>query len=693
MAHNLATRVLLVVALIMVGLTPGIASARGAARDVAAAPLPGTTLVAVSCPRATWCMTVGGGREGYGLAQLWNGRSWRTLATPPVRPYSMLTGVSCPSPASCVAVGRPFGRGGSPFADAWNGRRWRALTAPIRPSQAELDAVSCWHADRCVAVGSGPAGSALAGLWNGRSWRWLTAVSPPGASSSAFSSVSCPDATHCVAVGQYTASGGQSGLAEAWNGSAWTLINGPALADPLTDVSCPAPGACVAVGGLLLAARWDGSTWTQLTMPAPGAINVGLFGVSCATRTSCIAIGEKLWPQTTGIFADEWSGGPGFSSLTVPDPARAGREPAAISCPAPTACMAVGDTASDAGTPDVIPLAEYWNGSTWRSMRTQKADWLGAVSCLSPSACLAVGAYANRADNPQVLTQQWRGAGLRLAGPASTTGDFTDISCARQKFCMAIGQNFGRGADLAYHWNGRRWTPGHSLAPLRQVACTRPGFCLALASGLGTELWNGTSWTTGPSLPRGPVYAVSCASPDYCMAVGAYITDPHSGTESTLAETWNGSAWKILRTPSPGQSALLTAVACARPAGCMAIGDYTGSGNHSHNLALLRSHGTWRVFSLPGGTGFGLGQASISCPRLDSCMAVGTDDDQVTGSHNLALAWNGARWRLTKLHANGLADVFCPLPDRCIAVGQSGARTLADAWNGSAWRRLRSANP
>ena len=70
-------------------------------------------------------------------------------------------------------------------------------------------------------------------------------------------------------------------------------------ADSLTGVACLPAGTCVAVGwyyygatgpSLTLAMRWNGRAW--LTEPAPShGQHSQLDGVSCATATSCLAVG------------------------------------------------------------------------------------------------------------------------------------------------------------------------------------------------------------------------------------------------------------------------------------------------------------------------------------------------------------------------------------------------------------------
>jgi hypothetical protein len=71
------------------------------------------------------------------------------------------------------------------------------------------------------------------------------------------------------------------------------------------------------------------------------------------------------------------------------------------------------------------------------------------------------------------------------------------------------------------------------------------GFTLA-------ESWNGTSWSLVPSPSPGSfsdeLRGVSCTSPGSCMAVGDF---EGTGNQFTLAEAWNGTRWTTVKTPHP----------------------------------------------------------------------------------------------------------------------------------------------
>jgi hypothetical protein len=98
-------------------------------------------------------------------------------------------------------------------------------------------------------------------------------------------------------------------LADYWNGSTWARETTPALRDrpddTLYDVSCSGGSYCLAVGesykvdrlnGHLIDPRamgeaWDGSVWSPSTPVNPTGTTAALVGVSCPAPAACIAVG------------------------------------------------------------------------------------------------------------------------------------------------------------------------------------------------------------------------------------------------------------------------------------------------------------------------------------------------------------------------------------------------------------------
>ena len=131
---------------------------------------------------------------------------------------------------------------------------WAAPARSTVPSpntttqQGLLDGVSCTSAKACTAVGSYN-NEALAEAWNGTKWTIEHTPDPYQAKDSTLSGVSCTSAKTCTAAGEYLdAARTIETLAEAWNGKKWTIEHTPnptGSPDSILDgVSCTSARAC-----------------------------------------------------------------------------------------------------------------------------------------------------------------------------------------------------------------------------------------------------------------------------------------------------------------------------------------------------------------------------------------------------------------------------------------------------------------
>jgi hypothetical protein len=356
------------------------------------------------------------------------------------------------------------------------------------------------------------------------------------------------------------------------------------------------------------------------------------------------------------------------------------------------------------------------------AMSPRRLTGAAAIACaaaLIPAAALAATASPAR------------GA---ATGPAlAYSSNLSSVSCPRASWCMAVGSSSASPTSpsrtLAETRTGTSWrmltTPnpaGTAASSLASVSCTSAARCIAVGDhGTQTlaEAWNGTSWRTlkTRSPARSSLTSVSCTAAARCMAVGGH--DVRDGLPVglyyglTFAEAWNGTSWRILRTPKVGlgSTSTLESVSCSRAFRCMAVGGSSQNQGAAGFPSFAEAwNGTsWRLVTTANPrTGFRW-LTGVSCTGADHCMAVGNSR---TIEHNLgtgafAEVWNGTTWHLLKVPGPrsladglGLAGVSCPLPSRCIATGSfisnlnlGSVRILAEAWNGARWHMLRPLNP
>jgi len=644
-----------------------------------------SNLFGVSCTAPGACTAAGYYVDAAGrihpLAERWNGTKWsiQPAPGPAGQPQAGFFAVSCSAADACTAVGAQTGSTGSttPLAERWNGTKWtiQPVSGPAGSLSSELLAVSCPAAAACTAAGSEVDSSQtavpLAERWNGTKWSTQAVPGPAGAVGAGFSGVSCSSPASCTAAGSYgDASGNTELLAEAWHGSAWNIQATPAPAgstgSEFLAVSCSATAACIAVGAttisgaagrpgassggssttVSLAERWNGSTWRIQATPVVGrSVGTGFAAVSCSAATACTAAGSyETASRLSRPTAAAWGGRSWHRQAT---PSRAGASLgsvlAGLSCPSPRACTAAGsgNTASRS-----TPLAERWDGTRWRIQPTPLPAGaveaaFGAVSCSSPRACTAVGNAFIPGQREVALAERWGGGHwavqrLPKAPKGAQGSQLSAVSCPAADYCVAVGTYFTRsgGTAFAAAWDGTRWQvqplPGPAGSGLIVgVSCPSPASCVAV--GQGTEIWNGTTWryvamAAPPGAQAQALNGVSCTSASACAAVGDYFSA--TAGPLTLAETWNGTAWRVRRSPNPiphGRNQLNT-VSCTAPSACTAVGiDAAGDFNPFGAFAETWNGTHWRLEPTPAPAGTMQTELlGVSCPAPGDCTAAGT---------------------------------------------------------------------
>lgn len=281
----------------------------------------------VDCVSSTVCVAVGNyktGTESFAtLVERWNGSTWSIQSSPNAagKAKSYLNGIACATANDCWAVGKAAykaseeleGKKPSALIERWNGSAWSISSMSEPPSQ--LTGISCATTSSCVAV-SGQQGLAVQ-RWNGSAWTPANVSTPVGGSNVALVDVSCSAAAECTAVGSYDVAGHTAPLAERWDGSSWSvqittdpfgvIEEGPAQGSTptgkLEGVSCPNATSCTAFGSYSdaseviqpLAESWDGTEWALQPAPAPvESTNSVTSDVSCFSSFECTSAGYAI---------------------------------------------------------------------------------------------------------------------------------------------------------------------------------------------------------------------------------------------------------------------------------------------------------------------------------------------------------------------------------------------------------------
>jgi hypothetical protein len=250
--------------------------------------------------------------------------------------------------------------------------------------------------------------------------------------------------------------------------------------------------------------------------------------------------------------------------------------------------------------------------------------------------------------------------------PLDGTGGLSALSCPATNFCLAVGQALD--ATTSYRLENARWTP---------VAIPLPSPVVP------------TPTVTNPLPPHRGWTAITCLTTTWCVAVGA---DLISGTVGSVQKNyvatsfakWNGSRWTAMGTL---QGVELTAVSCASPTSCVAVGDSSAHWNGSR----------WSSARTPGETSnpeTTTVYVSVSCPSSPTCVAVGTTTSSGATTGGSVIEWNGAAWHalphpLAAIVAYFPSDIACSSPNSCLSTGSLGQVAVTSSavsqWNGHAW--------
>jgi len=225
------------------------------------------------------------------------------------------------------------------------------------------------------------------------------------------------------------------------------------------------------------------------------------------------------------------------------------------------------------------------------------------------------------------------------------------------------------------------------------------------------ERWNGSTWVVQfvphpAGAANSELLAVSCTAAMACTAGGDY--EKSRGPVISLAETWNGSAWRVRATPNPARTVgdTFDGLSCATASACAAVGFYATAATIA-NLTMAQSwNGTsWKLQSSANPAGANPSElTSDSCVSPRDCVAVGGYGKTAATTVTLAEVWNGSKWRI-KSTPNPRGDdnstfnaVSCASARACEAVGFAGKGTglpvaLAEAFNGRKWTVQKIPNP
>lgn len=646
-----------------------------------------------------------------------------------------LVSVSCVSTHFCVAVGS---MGADEVIDVFHGTSWTesAIGAPLGFTYLFPESVSCVSVTSCVVVGeaiaSPDASYATAGFaqrLTGSKWSTTLLASQGAWGVTALDSVSCV-ADVCRAIGTgSSASSADTTIEAVTTGQAWTVsglggINVTYGGD-LTSLSCTSATWCAAVGsdesaGVVLAETLDGTTWSGSATSIPatsrffstddGYLPVPV--VSCAATGSCVAtvnVTNSVGPKYS-MLADTLSAG--TWTLTSPEGApSAGLGVSCVSQPS-IECQSVGSTSSTNGATWVADAATDVSG-TWStqavSLGSSTDTAFGAISCVTHTWCVAVGS----ADRDQsALLATWSGSTVRAQVQAHADTPQVvphGVTCPSSDSCTVVAVQpyaIGPTPDLITS-DGHTWsihtvvvstgTSEGLSAEFSSVSCSG-GLCAAVGSvgpgdggnsGAVVDVHTSAGWSVHvvqvPSgFVGGALSSVDCPSSTSCVAVG-FTYELSDAQPVPLVDTYAAGTWTTTTLSAPGaRAARLASVSCPSIAFCLAVGESGGA--DTSGLQATWSDGGWTTADVPSPPGdAAVALTGVSCASATYCVATerATPTSRESTVAGAVDVWTGHWSSPTASYSAGAESAYdavdCPTTTSCVAVGYAGSSVTSEA--------------
>jgi photosystem II stability/assembly factor-like uncharacterized protein len=377
--------------------------------------------------------------------------------------------------------------------------------------------------------------------------------------------------------------------------SEWTWTDyGPAL----RDVSCAAPGKCVAVGqrGMILRSSADGDdslAWSRIPIEYPEE----LAGVTCTSgpgafclavsnrRTAPATFESKVYRSTDG--GATWSAG---VALPADGPVKT-KSALALACdPGGDSCYAVG------------PAGGVWRsadgGGSWIALELPtKPGAYDHLACPAAGVCVAAGGA--EVGSSAVIEGT---AVTSVPLPKKLAKGINALACDSATRCtVADGLTDYTSLDIPTQEYGPvRLFP--KKAEVTSLSCPRENECVGLATSvaLRTKSLSAGTWTRRP-LGTGSLKTIDCTGAD-CVAIGDHAA---WYTGSDLGLDWDQ----------------VNEVAKFEVADCPAGVDGTCVAGADKDLGYTRTGG--RLWKEPLSEYTGLNILAINCSGRSECLFVG----------------------------------------------------------------------
>jgi subtilisin family serine protease len=514
-------------------------------------------------------------------------------------------------------------------------------------------------------------------------------VPNPSERVSELTGIACPAAEQCFAVGNTRKVGtALAGVIARRDGGTWTPQW--TITTPLTKVSCGATTACVAIPSSGPNAQtWDGEAWSQTTLDVPvGMTSLTIADVSCASSSFCAAVGSYSTGGAKQAFVEHFNG-TSWSLAAIPSFGSTG-ELTAVSCPAPSSCLA-------SGASGTTPKALRWDGQAWSLLaEAPKRFSAGKLSCASSSSCIGIdNSLFNNGVLNGPLPWLWDGNGWKVIpfspDPNKRQLSWRGVACPQVERCIAIGDLTQRGAGqraIFQKWNGEAWAwqvvegdaSREAVGTSTAIACKSLGSCTGVAVDTLTSRALSYQESLKPLAGTGTATVTGSEQATVKAVVNPEGLQTTYRIEYVDDAAYQQTGWaNALATPATSAGAGtadlavdedLTGLAPRTLYHYRAVAE-NGEGKSTGAGKTFSTWGSWSLVSTPNPKAQDKASLTdVSCWAAGSCRAVGYDEYQ---GRSVMESLSGGTWTLNAGGGSaGLkpAALSCPSSTYCTAVGE-----------------------
>ena len=272
------------------------------------------------------------------------------------------------------------------------------------------------------------------------------------------------------------------------------------------------------------------------------------------------------------------------------------------------------------------------------------------------------------------------------AGVAGTPAGRTGLAPAPARAAIAArgesGPRLNTPATAVPAFGYHASVAGDGDGVLTAVSCATPEFCVAIDNDDSELRFSGRSWSAPqlvePDRSDIGLTSISCPTASFCVAVD----------QGGAAVSFNGHRWSkpvIIDNAyiSPGQFAHLplTSVSCASPHFCVAT-DEGSPLTHNGDFVMFNGTDPSAAVTVPGVRGL----TSVSCVSATFCLAISP------GPPNYYQTWRTGHWTAPRKFLSSYVwnSVSCVTSSYCVSSNFMGYVTT---FNGRTWSRPRLVDP